>query len=79
MSSNPYENEPGFEDQKEPHDKKNAKEYVDKVGTLLQCLRVFLKDWLADSTRITSNFCYPTDRGIFGYFTHGLRSSDYVL
>jgi ubiquitin-conjugating enzyme E2 Z len=32
MSSNPYENEPGFEDAKEPHDKKNQKDYVAKVS-----------------------------------------------
>ncbi|KAI9730167.1 MAG: hypothetical protein M1818_008261 [Claussenomyces sp. TS43310] len=31
MSSNPYENEPGFEDLKEPQDKKNQKDYVDKI------------------------------------------------
>lgn len=31
MSSNPYENEPGFEDANEPHDKKNQKEYVAKI------------------------------------------------
>lgn len=32
MSSNPYENEPGFEDAHEPSDKKNQSEYVQKVG-----------------------------------------------
>jgi ubiquitin-conjugating enzyme E2 Z len=31
MSSNPYENEPGFEDANEPADKKNQKDYVQKV------------------------------------------------
>lgn len=31
MSSNPYENEPGFEDANELHDKKNQKEYIEKV------------------------------------------------
>jgi ubiquitin-conjugating enzyme E2 Z len=35
MSSNPYENEPGFEDAKEPHDKKNQKDYVAKVNNIL--------------------------------------------
>ncbi|KAK3330388.1 small conjugating protein ligase-like protein [Apodospora peruviana] len=34
MSSNPYENEPGFEDANEPPDKKNQKDYVQKVLTL---------------------------------------------
>ncbi|KAK0628427.1 ubiquitin-conjugating enzyme/RWD-like protein [Bombardia bombarda] len=31
MSSNPYENEPGFEDANEQSDKKNQKEYVQKI------------------------------------------------
>ncbi len=31
MSANPYENEPGFEDAKEPSDKKNQKDYIAKV------------------------------------------------
>ncbi|KAI0141357.1 small conjugating protein ligase-like protein [Pestalotiopsis sp. NC0098] len=31
MSSNPYENEPGFEDANEPADKKRQKEYVAKI------------------------------------------------
>ncbi|KAL8413977.1 hypothetical protein RB594_005275 [Gaeumannomyces avenae] len=31
MSSNPYENEPGFEDANEPSDKKNQKDYVQKI------------------------------------------------
>lgn len=39
MSSNPYENEPGFEDQKEAHDKKNMKDYIDKVRNSLWMYR----------------------------------------
>ncbi len=31
MSTNPYENEPGFEDANEPSDKNNQKDYVQKV------------------------------------------------
>ena len=31
MSSNPYENEPGFDNAKAPHDKKNMADYVDKI------------------------------------------------
>lgn len=31
MSSNPYENEPGFENANSEEDKKNQKEYVAKV------------------------------------------------
>ncbi len=34
MSTNPYENEPGFEEANEPSDKKNQKEYVQKVVAL---------------------------------------------
>lgn len=31
MSSNPYENEPGFEDARNEEDKKNQQDYVAKV------------------------------------------------
>ena len=34
LSSNPYENEPGFEDANEESDKKNQKDYVQKVSAL---------------------------------------------
>lgn len=34
MSSNPYENEPGFEDANEASDKKNQADYVQKVRDL---------------------------------------------
>ena len=34
MSSNPYENEPGFEDAKSSDDKKNIADYVAKVSQL---------------------------------------------
>jgi len=33
MSSNPYENEPGFENANQEHDKENRKAYVLKVYT----------------------------------------------
>lgn len=32
MSSNPYENEPGFEEANEASDKKHQKDYVQKVN-----------------------------------------------
>lgn len=32
MSANPYENEPGFEDANDTSDKKNQKDYVQKVS-----------------------------------------------
>ena len=34
MSSNPYENEPGFETANDEGDKKNQKDYVAKVNAL---------------------------------------------
>ena len=34
MSTNPYENEPGFEDANEVVDKKNQKDYVQKARLL---------------------------------------------
>lgn len=40
MSSNPYENEPGFEDASEPSDKKNQKDYVQKVGYIFRRSRL---------------------------------------
>ena len=39
MSSNPYENEPGFEDAKTDLDKKNITNYVAKVGPVLRWYR----------------------------------------
>lgn len=36
MSANPYENEPGFEDANEAPDKKNQKDYVQKVQSCYQ-------------------------------------------
>lgn len=39
MSSNPYENEPGFEDANEAQDKKNQKDYVQKVLNLSDLFR----------------------------------------
>lgn len=36
MSSNPYENEPGFEDANEAQDKKNQRDYVQKVPDSLR-------------------------------------------
>ena len=36
MSSNPYENEPGFEDAKSSDDKKNIANYVAKVSKSLR-------------------------------------------
>jgi len=38
MSSNPYENEPGFENANDEGDKKNQKDYVNKV-ILIQTIR----------------------------------------
>ena len=35
MSSNPYENEPGYENANTPEDKKNKQDYVDKASSLV--------------------------------------------
>lgn len=50
MSGNPYENEPGFEDLKEPHDRKNQKDYVDKVGMNCQDSRKWLTEKIRHET-----------------------------
>jgi ubiquitin-conjugating enzyme E2 Z len=49
MSSNPYENEPGFEDVKTDEDKKNAQLYVDKIRheTLRLSIIERLEDYLS--------------------------------
>lgn len=44
MSSNPYENEPGFEDANEAHDKKNQKEYTQKVWFVVDFLKGSVTD-----------------------------------
>lgn len=50
MSSNPYENEPGFEDANEAQDKKNQKDYVQKVlNPYFQCRRTVVDMSLLDS------------------------------
>jgi ubiquitin-conjugating enzyme E2 Z len=41
MSSNPYENEPGFETANDENDKKNQKAYVQKVGSLVPCSAIY--------------------------------------
>lgn len=38
MSSNPYENEPGFENAKTSKDKKNMEDYAEKVGCGDSCI-----------------------------------------
>lgn len=51
MSSNPYENEPGFEDANDSSDKKNQKDYVEKVLiTTIEPWNKYLTHSLADST-----------------------------
>lgn len=46
MSGNPYENEPGFEQQKSEDDKKNARLYVDKIRH--ESLRISVIDRMED-------------------------------
>ncbi|KAI2629755.1 UBC-like protein [Hypoxylon sp. NC1633] len=57
MSSNPYENEPGFEDANELQDKKNQKEYVAKIRH--ETLRVSVIQRLEEYLGI-SNSTLPT-------------------
>ena len=58
MSSNPYENEPGFETANEEGDKKNQKDYVNKVRLNLTNVRAILT-FALDSARIPPNICNP--------------------
>lgn len=55
MSSNPYENEPGFEDANEAQDKKNQKDYVQKVLNLNYCCRRTAVDTVA--VRFATRVC----------------------
>jgi ubiquitin-conjugating enzyme E2 Z len=50
MSSNPYENEPGFEDAKSDYDKKNQALYVDKIRH--ETLRIAIIERLEDYLNI---------------------------
>ncbi|KAL2018867.1 hypothetical protein VTK56DRAFT_292 [Thermocarpiscus australiensis] len=50
MSANPYENEPGFEDANEPSDKKNQKDYVQKIRH--ETLRISVIQRLEEYLRI---------------------------
>ncbi|KAI1779968.1 UBC-like protein [Hypoxylon cercidicola] len=53
MSTNPYENEPGFEDANQSHDKKNQKDYVAKIRH--ETLRISIIQRLEDYLGITAN------------------------
>ncbi|ORY60151.1 ubiquitin-conjugating enzyme/RWD-like protein [Pseudomassariella vexata] len=53
MSSNPYENEPGFEDANEESDKKNQKEYVAKIRH--ESLRISVIQRMEEYLGISSN------------------------
>ncbi|RYP39699.1 hypothetical protein DL767_002080 [Monosporascus sp. MG133] len=53
MSSNPYENEPGFEDANEPSDKKLQKDYVAKIRH--ETLRISVIQKLEEYLGITGN------------------------
>ncbi|CAK7199656.1 hypothetical protein SEUCBS139899_002339 [Sporothrix eucalyptigena] len=52
MSSNPYENEPGYEEANEPPDKKNQKDYVQKIRheTLRVTVIIRLEEYLGIAT-----------------------------
>lgn len=60
MSSNPYENEPGFEDANESQDKKNQKDYVQKVRDKSVSISEFKLNIPSDSSRDPSHFRHTT-------------------
>ncbi|RKU42754.1 hypothetical protein DL546_006200 [Coniochaeta pulveracea] len=60
MSSNPYENEPGFEDANEVSDKKNQKDYVQKIHH--ETLRISVIQRLEGYLGIGSNAPSPGPR-----------------
>ncbi|KAI6093783.1 UBC-like protein [Hypoxylon rubiginosum] len=53
MSSNPYENEPGFEDANQTHDKENQKNYIAKIRH--ETLRISIIQRLEEYLGITAN------------------------
>ncbi|KAK6954421.1 hypothetical protein Daesc_004388 [Daldinia eschscholtzii] len=57
MSANPYENEPGFEDANESHDKKNQKEYIAKIRH--ETLRISVIQRLEEYLGLSGG-CLPT-------------------
>ncbi|KAI2640502.1 UBC-like protein [Hypomontagnella submonticulosa] len=57
MSSNPYENEPGFEDANEAHDKKNQKEYIAKIRH--ETLRISIIQRMEEYLGITGSCLAP--------------------
>lgn len=63
MSTNPYENEPGFETANNVEDRKNQKDYVAKVCLYLWLglLKMLI---LVDTTRVTSHICHTKIRGL---------------
>jgi len=58
MSSNPYENEPGFEDANSDYDKKNQEAYVDKIRH--ESLRISVIDRLEEYLGISWGRSGPT-------------------
>ncbi|CAK7209745.1 hypothetical protein SBRCBS47491_000545 [Sporothrix bragantina] len=67
MSGNPYENEPGFEDANGPNDKKNQKDYVQKIRheTLRVSIILRLEQFLGTRSDplelLRHNQCNPTE------------------
>lgn len=58
MSSNPYENEPGYENKKGPDELRHQALYVDKVISLWLEQRA-AADPVADSARNLAHRCHP--------------------
>ena len=62
MSSNPYENEPGYETARTAEDKKNIKNYVAKVELKQTYRSTQVTDYCPDSPRDTTHFYHNTAR-----------------
>lgn len=69
MSSNPYENEPGFENAHSEDDKKNQKEYVAKVRLSSHNFNILTRLIPADSTRKLADICDTTNGGVPGDYS----------
>lgn len=63
MSSNPYENEPGYERANSEADKKAMDNYIAKVKTVLKYNGAHMNDINLDTPRDASNCCHSAAGG----------------
>jgi hypothetical protein len=68
MSSNPYENEPGFETANDENDKKNQRDYVAKVRHS-KCEMDENLTSILDTSRVSSYHCHTKVGGVLGYLS----------